>query len=191
MAKIAVVIVRNFEDDELRALAHGLRDEGHELVMVGPGQGREVRGRRNRETVQVEVSTQQADIHAFDGLVIPSGYRPDDLMRHESLLNLVRDVYASGKPVGTLSAAGWLLVGADADLSWPTIKRDLLNVGADWREKDVVTDRNVRFSKSPGDIDGFVKAFGRALEGSLAEQDAPAWERAPSTAPVEPSHAVD
>jgi protease I len=67
----------------------------------------------------------------------------------------------SGKPVAAICHAPWLLIEANAvrgrkATSYSTIKTDLINAGADWRDEAVVTDQGIVTSRNPGDLDAFV-----------------------------------
>ena len=39
--------------------------------------------------------------------------------------------------------------------SWPSIKTDLINAGADWVDREVVTDKGLVTSRKPDDIPAF------------------------------------
>ncbi|MGA9525395.1 MAG: DJ-1/PfpI family protein [Myxococcaceae bacterium] len=191
MARVAVIIDKHFEDRDLRTLRDGLRDARQELIPVGLRADWTVEGRHGHERVTTEAAPKDVDPDATDGLIIPSGYTQTQLLsHHEVLLNLARDVYARGKPVGAVSSAGWIILGPDPThgshmTSWPSVKRDLLNVDADWRDVDLLEHENVRYSQRPGDVTAFVAAFDEALA------EVTRIERVYGPAPSAPSHAVD
>ena len=194
MARVAVIIDKHFEDEHLRALMNGLRDARQEPIPTGLRAESTVEGRHGHERVATEAAAKTLDPEAIGGLVIPSGYTQTQLMmHHEVFLNLARDVYARGKPVGALSSAGWIILGPDPThgshlTSWPSVKRDLLNVDADWREVDLLEHERVRYSRRPADVAAFVDAFDEALTGA---PELTRIERIYGPAPSEPSHAVD
>ena len=45
----------------------------------------------------------------FDAVVIPGGYAPDLMRRHESMVKLVREAAQQGKVVAAICHAGWML----------------------------------------------------------------------------------
>ncbi len=187
MARVAVIIDRNFEDRELHAMMNALRDAGHEPIPVGVRAADVVEGRRQTARVTTEVAARDLEPDSVEGLVIPSGYRQEQLMtHHEELLNAARDVYARGKPVGAFSASGWIILESDPThganlISWPTVKRDLLNVNTDWQDLELIDHDAVRYSHRPNDLASFVAAFVHALGGT----------RAYTPAASEPIHALE
>ena len=72
----------------------------------------------------------------------------------------VRAMVESGKPVAAICHGPWTLVEADCVrgyrvTSYPSIKTDLKNAGANWVDEEVVTDRGLVTSRNPGDIPAF------------------------------------
>jgi protease I len=43
--------------------------------------------------------------------------------------------------------------------SWPSIKTDLINAGAEWVDQEVVEDGNLITSRKPDDLDAFSKTL--------------------------------
>src|SRR4051812_29113885 len=131
MARVAMVLDRDFEDRDFKTLVEWLRAAGHEVVLVGPRRLKEedVLGRRHEVHARVDLTPSEARADELDGMIIPAGYPPSQLLSKENLLNLIRDVYASGKPVGAESTAGWILMEPDRThgshlITWPAVKRD-------------------------------------------------------------------
>jgi protease I len=100
----------------------------------------------------------------FDALVVPGGYSPDKLRTDDKVVALVRDIGTADKPVAFICHAGSLLVEADLVrgrrlTSWPSIKTDLVNAGADWVDAEVVEDGNLISSRKPDDLPAFCEAI--------------------------------
>jgi protease I len=55
--------------------------------------------------------------------------------------------------------------------SYPSIRTDLSNAGADVVDEEVVVDGNLITSRNPDDIPAFNKAILTALEEELADED--------------------
>jgi protease I len=107
----------------------------------------------------------------FDGLVIPGGYAPDIMRRSQKLLQLTRDIFQAGKPVGFICHAGWVPISAGIvrgkrGTSVGAIKDDLVNAGLLWEDSPVVVDGNLISSRTPADLPQFCRAMIAALEGS-------------------------
>src|SRR5690606_2937976 len=114
------------------------------------------------DSVDVDIEVKDVDIENYDALVIPGGQINPDLLRNdEASVSLVREFVASGKPVAAICHGPWLLVEAGAlrgraATSYSSIKTDLLNAGAVWRDEAVVCDQAIITSRNPNDLDAFV-----------------------------------
>lgn len=104
----------------------------------------------------------------FDAVVIPGGYAPDRMPRHEAMVRLVRDACAQGRVVAVICLAGWVLAEADVVRgrtvtgSW-SIRTDLVNAGARYVDQEVVRDGNLITSRVPPDLPAFLRAILAAL----------------------------
>jgi protease I len=173
MARIAFVMDKDFEDSEFRVPYDRLRGAGHEVVVVGLEVGKELRGKKGKETVRVEQAAGDVRAADFDALVVPGGYSPDHLRTSLEVVRFTRDVHEAGKPVAAVCHGPWLLVEAEAIdgrtvTSWPSIKTDLINAGARWIDREVVEDGNLITSRNPGDLEAFSSAILRRLEAGAA-----------------------
>src|SRR5207244_10355995 len=72
----------------------------------------------------------------------------------------VRAFVEAGKPVAAICHGPWVLI--DAGLvdglrmtSWPSVKTDLVNAGADWVDEEVVVDDGIITSRKPDDVPAF------------------------------------
>jgi protease I len=171
MARIAFVLDDDFEDSEFRVPYDRLRAAGHEVVIVGLGKGKQLHGKKGKETVAVEKAADEVRGEDFDALVVPGGYSPDHLRTSLDAVRFTRHVYQAGKPVAAVCHGPWMLIEAEAIdgrtvTSWPSIKTDLINAGARWVDREVVEDGNVITSRNPGDLEAFSAAILRRLEAS-------------------------
>ena len=85
---------------------------------------------------------------------------PDKLRRNEEALNFVREFFAAGKPVAAICHAPWTLIEADVVsgrrmTSWPSLRTDLRNAGAEWVDEQVVVDNGLVTSRNPDDLPAF------------------------------------
>lgn len=164
MAKVAFVLADDFEDSEFEVPYERLRAAGHQVTVIGTEAGREVRGKKGKASFTVETTPDEVSAAHFDALVVPGGYSPDKLRTSPGVVKFVQGMVDGDKPVAAICHAGSLLVEADAVrgrtvTSWPSIRTDLVNAGAQWVDREVVEDGNVITSRKPDDLDAFVGAI--------------------------------
>lgn len=162
MARVAFLMDNMFEDSEFEIPAERVREAGHEPVVVGLEAGKELKGLKGK-TVTTDMGIEQAVPDDFAAVVIPGGYSPDKIRTNAEVVDLIRTVYSSGKPVAAVCHAPWVL--AEAGLakystltSWPSIRTDLVNAGARWVDQEVVEHGNLITSRKPDDLEAFSKA---------------------------------
>jgi protease I len=138
-------------DTELLSLREGSIDaRNHDLELAGE--------------FDVDRLVGDAGVDEFDGLLIPGGTVNADKLRLDgSAVAFVRDFANSGKPMGVICHAPWTLVEAGVVdgmtlTSYPSLRTDLRNAGANVVDEEVVVDRNVVSSRSPDDLPAFCKA---------------------------------
>ena len=171
MARIAFVLGQDFEDSEFRKPYDELRHAGHHIEILGARGGEVVRGKKGREQVLVEAAASERDPSGFDALVIPGGYSPDHLRTDLGVVRFVQGFMRNGKLVAAVCHGPQLLIEADAVenktlTSWPSVKKDLINAGASWVDKEVVIDGKLITSRKPEDL----PAFSRAICEQLASR---------------------
>jgi protease I len=115
------------------------------------------------ETVPVDQTVDEAKPEDFDALMIPGGLmNPDTLRSSEEALEFVRHFFREGKPVAAICHAPWVLIDASVIrgrtvTSWPAIKSDVRNAGANWVDQEVVVDNGLVTSRKPDDLPAFNK----------------------------------
>lgn len=169
MAKVAFIMDNLFEDSEFRVPYDRVKEAGHEPVIIGLEKGKEIKGKKGKEEVVTDASIDEVSPEEFDALVIPGGYSPDLIRGNDRMVSFVRSIYEGEKPVAAICHAGWLLAEADIAkgktlTSWPSIKTDLVNAGANWVDQEVVEDGNLITSRKPGDLEPFTKALLSQIE---------------------------
>ena len=169
MAKVAFIMDEMFEDSEFKVPYERVRELGHQPVVVGLENGKTLEGKKGKETVTTDTSIDDVSAEEFDGLLIPGGYSPDKIRTNPKIVDFTRSIFNAGKPVAAICHAGWVL--AEADLvrgktvtSWPSIKTDLVNAGANWVDQEVVEDGNLITSRKPDDLEAFSKTLLAQLE---------------------------
>jgi protease I len=91
------------------------------------------------------------------------------------MVGLVKAMNDEGKPLGAICHAGWMLVSAGVAKGrtmtcFSSIKDDVINAGAKYVDKSVVTDRNLITSRFPADLPDFCRELIAALERSKLPQ---------------------
>lgn len=166
--KIVVLVAEGFEDLEYWVPVMRLREEGAEVISVGPDL--EPVSGKNALSAQADVTATEVNASDLAGLVIPGGWAPDKLRRYPDITNLVKEVHDQGKVVGIICHGGLVAItagiveGARATGSLG-IKDDLENAGATWVDKPAFRDGNLVWGRVVPDIPDFC----RELVGALAE----------------------
>jgi protease I len=172
--KIAFAVAQEgIEQVELTSPWEAVKDAGGEpvLVSVEQGQVQAFNHLDKGETFDVDVTFADADPDTYDGLVLPGGVaNPDALRTDEDAVAFVRAFFDSDKPVAAICHAPWSLVEADVVrgrtlTSWPSLRTDLRNAGAEWKDEEVVVDGNLVTSRKPDDLPAFNEAAIAAFAG--------------------------
>lgn len=169
MAKVAFILDQMYEDSEFRVPYDRVKEAGHEAVVIGLEAGKKLEGKSGGDTVTTEKAIGDVSADEFDALVIPGGYSPDKIRTDAKMVQLTEAIHRAGKPVAAICHAGWMLAEADiikskTVTSWPSIKTDLVNAGAEWVDQEVVEDGNLITSRRPDDLDAFTKALLSQIE---------------------------
>jgi protease I len=161
---VAILAADGVERVELEEPRRALDAAGARTVLVSLSSG-EIQARDHdlvdAGTFDVDRVLADVTVDDFDALLLPGGtVNPDQLRTDEGAVGLVRDFVGSGKPVASICHGPWTLVEADVVrgrrlTSWPSIRTDLRNAGADVVDEAVVTDGNLTTSRSPDDLPAF------------------------------------
>lgn len=164
--RIAVLATDGFEQSELMEPRAKLKEAGFTVDVIAPEAG-EIRGWKEKDwgdTVPVDRELSQARPEDYDALVLPGGViNPDNLRREREAIEFVRAFDRAGKPLAAICHGPWMLAEAGAAkgrdvTSWPSLRTDLENAGACWKDAEVVIDGHVITSRKPGDIPAFTRA---------------------------------
>jgi protease I len=161
--RIAILVTDGFEQVELLEPKRALDDAGATTEVISPVEGK-VRGWNHTEwgaEVPVDISLKSAKAEDFHALLLPGGVmNPDRLRMNPEAVAFVKHFTDAGKPVAAICHGPWTLIEADAVrgkriTSWPSLKTDLKNAGAEWVDKEVVHDEQLVTSRQPDDIPAF------------------------------------
>jgi len=172
MTRVMILATDGFEQSELMKPKANLEQAGIETTVVSLKSG-EIKGWDQKdwgESVKVDMTLDEANADDFDALLLPGGQmNPDVLRMNEGAIEMIKDFDSAGKPIAAICHAPWLLVEANivdgkTVTSWPSVRTDLMNAGADVVDREVVTDGNLITSRKPEDIPAFSKALIGMLE---------------------------
>jgi len=161
--RILILATNGFEQSELEVPRDRLKAAGAQVDIVSPEQG-EIKGWDLKDwgrPVKVDKTLSDARESDYDAIVLPGGQINPDLLRvNKDALKLIKAFYDAGKTVAAVCHAPWLLIETGLAkgrkmTSYHSIKTDVVNAGAQWEDKEVVTDNGLITSRNPGDLEAF------------------------------------
>ncbi|HEY9125775.1 MAG TPA: type 1 glutamine amidotransferase domain-containing protein [Acidobacteriaceae bacterium] len=169
--KVAILASNGFEESELTGPRQHLEAAGAQTEILSLKTG-PIKGWNHTDwgkSVNADRAVKDASPADYDALVLPGGQmNPDNLRVDKDAVAFIRDFAESGKPVAAICHGPWTLIEAGVVngrtmTSWPSLKTDLRNAGADWVDKEVVQDGNIITSRKPDDIAAFSKKLIEAI----------------------------
>lgn len=170
---VAALVAKGFEQAELFEPRQVLEAAGATVHVVSP-EAQTVRGWNHTDwgdEVTVDRQLGQARVDDYDALLLPGGVmNPDRLRTNPKAVQFVKQFFDDGKPIAVICHGPWTLIEADVVrgirmTSYPSVKTDLRNAGADWVDEEVVVDRGIVSSRKPDDL----PAFNRKMIEEFAE----------------------
>jgi protease I len=161
--RIAILVADGFEQIEMTSPRDALIAAGATTTLISPndvtvqGFNHHDRG----EKFHVDLTLKDARPENFDALVLPGGVmNPDQLRQDADAVRFVRAFFDRQKPVAAICHGPWTLIEADVVrgrqvTSWPSLKTDLKNAGAQWSDSEVVVDRGLVTGRKPADLPAF------------------------------------
>lgn len=156
---IALIATNGFEDSELTEPMEAMEKAGADVVVIS--ETMEPIVGKNDSKIAVDKVVEAVDPADYDGLLIPGGVaNPDKMRMNQKAVQFVKSFFTEHKPVAAICHGPWLLAEADVlrdriVTSWPSLKTDMHNAGADWVDEPVVVDDNLVTSRKPDDIPAF------------------------------------
>ncbi len=179
--RIAILATNGFEESELRSPKEAMEKEGFQVDIVSLEKGSIKAwddGNWSKD-YKVDHTIDQVSAKDYNALVLPGGViNPDYLRRSDKALSFVKDFFEQKKPVAAICHAPWTLISAEVVkgrtmTSFPSIRKDLENAGANWVDKEVVVDEGFVTSRNPDDLPAFnSKLIEEIKEGKHEEQHA-------------------
>jgi protease I len=163
--RVAMLMTDGVEQIEYTSPRSFLEEQGATVVLLAPkAAGDDVQGFNHMQPgdrFKVEMNVGDAKPADFDGLVLPGGVaNPDQLRMSKEAIDFIRDFDAEDKMVAAICHGPWTLIDAGIATgrhltSWPSLKRDLTNAGAEWTDDEVVLDARLVTSRKPDDLPAF------------------------------------
>jgi len=161
--KVAILAADMVERVELVEPREALESEGAETELISLEQGsiHTANYHDKADTQSVDRVIGDADPGDYDAVFIPGGVAsPDELRTSDEVIDLVRELYAAGKPIAAICHGPWVLVEADlvrdhTVTSWPSLQTDIRNASGTWVDEEVVADEGIVTSRKPDDIPAF------------------------------------
>ncbi len=168
--RIAILATDGFEQVELTVPQQALREAGAKVTVVAP-RGTTTKGKiqgmnhdEKGDQITVDAELEAVSPEDFDALVLPGGVaNPDYLRINELAVSFIKHFGQAGKPIAAICHGPWTLIEADLVrghkmTSWPSLKTDLRNAGAEWVDETVVNDKGLVTSRNPDDLPAFCRA---------------------------------
>jgi protease I len=162
--RVAILATDGVERVELEQPREALANAGAQCDVLSIHDG-EILARKqdlhDAGTFTVDRLVTDASVDEYDALLLPGGtVNPDKLRMDQNAVSFVRQFFESGKPIAAICHGPWSLVEADVVrgrtiTSWPSVRTDLRNAGANVVDQEVVVDDGLVSSRSPDDLPAF------------------------------------
>ena len=160
--RAAVLVEQQYQELEVWYPIYRLREAGCRVTIVGP-ESNQAYPSKLGYPVRSDAAARDLSADNFDVLVIPGGFAPDYLRRHDSVVKLVGAMAEQGKVVAAICHGPWVLCSTQAlkgrrATCFQSIKDDVSNAGATYVDAEVVRDGNLITSRKPDDLPAFMQA---------------------------------
>lgn len=189
--RVAILVEQGFEQIEMTEPRKALDEAGATTELISPESGKVQAFEHDKwgDKFKVDVELSQANPEDYDALVLPGGVmNPDKLRSNTMAVDFVRSFVQAGKPIAAICHGPWTLIDAGGVkgrhmTSWPSLKTDLQNAGAEWTDEQVVTDKGLVTSRKPDDIPAFnrkmIEEFAEGIHAGRMSQPAAQMHQRP------------
>ncbi len=169
--KAAILVTDGFEQSEFSIPLEALKNEGIAVDVISFKTGT-IHGWKDNnwgDAFKVDKSIDDVFVHDYDLLVLPGGVMNSDKLRvNAAAVKFVAAFFEQEKPIAAICHAPWILIETGKLkgkrlTSYKTLKTDLINAGADWKDEEVVVDHNLITSRTPIDLPAFCKKMIEAI----------------------------
>ena len=171
-ARVLIMATNRFEESELFGPRAILLATGATVVLAALDRAAIMATVHDEpgRTIAPDMTIAEARVEDYDALLLPGGVgNPDRLRSDAAAVALIKAFDAARKPIGAICHAPWLLAEADVlrgrrATSWPSIRTDIRNAGAEVVDEAAVTDGHLVTSRNPDDVPAFTAALIAAIE---------------------------
>jgi protease I len=166
--RAAVLVEQMYQEMEVWYPIYRMREAGCKVTVVGPEAGKEYPSKLGYP-VRSDKAAKEVSANDFDVLVIPGGYAPDHMRRHEAMIRLVSTMAEQGKVVAAICHGPWMLCSTQAlkgkkATCFFAIKDDVINAGGKYLDAEVIRDGNLVTSRKPDDLPAFMREIFAAVK---------------------------
>ncbi len=165
--RIAILLERQYQVLEVWFPLLRFVEDGAHVTLVAPEAEKEYPSkegypaRSDRAVTEVKATD-------FEAIVIPGGFAPDFMRRHDEMIRFVQEAVDTDRVIGAICHGVWMLCSTNGlkgktATSFFAIRHDVINAGATWVDRPVVRDGNIITSRKPEDLPVFCAEIRNAL----------------------------
>jgi protease I len=176
--RVAILIDQKFEDSEFQIPYKGLQQAGAQVTVLGSRMNEKYEGKQGQVSIKPDGTVTEARPEDFDAVLIPGGMAPDTMRNNPNAVQFVQKAMELGKLVAAVCHGpqvlieGDLLKGKNAT-GFISIRKDMINAGANYVDEPLVVHGNLITSRQPGDLAIFTTAILTRLGLGIPEQALP------------------
>lgn len=169
MSNVAFLLANDFEDSEMKVPYDEVIKAGHQAVIIGLKKGETLLGKKKEVSYAADRAIADVQAGDYDAIIIPGGSSPENLRQNTDILKFVKEANEAGKPIASICHGPQILISADllkgrTITCYPPLKDDVVNAGAEFKDEEVVVDRNYITSRTPKDEPAFVREILKVLK---------------------------
>ncbi|WP_151735976.1 type 1 glutamine amidotransferase domain-containing protein ['Paenibacillus yunnanensis' Narsing Rao et al. 2020] len=168
MSKVAFLLASGFEDSEMKVPYDEVIKAGHQAEIIGLKKNETLQGKKGEASYTADKAISDVKAEEYDAVVIPGGSSPENLRLDPGVLTFVKEANAADKPIASICHGPQILISAEllqgrTITSYPPLKDDVVNAGAEFKDEEVVVDGNFITSRTPKDEPAFVRELLKVL----------------------------
>ena len=165
--RAAILVEQQYQEMEVWYPVYRLREAGCQVTLVGPEAGQTYPSKLGYPA-KSDKAARDVSADDFDLIVVPGGFAPDFMRRHQEVIKLVGAMAEQGKVVAAICHGPWVLCSTQAlkgrrATCFFAIKDDVSNAGASYVDAEVVRDGNLITSRKPDDLPAFMQTIFQAV----------------------------